>query len=109
MVEAMKRIRGYSTHLLLLGAGGYSVETTAQAWCRIWATANRIDSMPDYLTVLGGVFLGAGDLQGAGIVDMAYRLTGEEKDAILAEIDRIVAFHEKHTLPRIGGKRGRGD
>jgi len=109
MVEAMKRIRGYCTHLLLLGAGGYHVETTAQAWCRIWATANRIDSMPDYLTVLGGVFLGAGDLQGAGIVDMAYRVTGEEKDAILAEIGRIVAFHETHTLPRIGEKQGRGN
>jgi len=97
------------THLRLLGAGGYHVETTAQAWCRIRATANRIDSMPDSLTVLGGVFLGAGDLQGAGIVDMAYRVTGEEKDAILAEIGRIVAFHETHTLPWIGERRSRGN
>jgi hypothetical protein len=40
---------------------------------------------------------------------MAYRVTGAEKDAILAEIERIVAFHEEHTLPRIGEKRGQGD
>ncbi|MBN2492542.1 MAG: hypothetical protein JXQ29_16965 [Planctomycetes bacterium] len=105
-VEAMKRIRDFSNHLLLLGGGGYHVEATARQWCRVWATANRIDSMPDYLTVLGGAFLGAGELQGADLVDMAYRVSGAEKQAILEELDRIARFHEETTLPLIRGRVG---
>ena len=103
IVAAMKRIREYSNHLLLLGGGGYDVRSTSRAWCRIWATVNRIDSLPVYLTVLGGTFLGSEDLQGADIIDMTYRISGEEKDNILDEVERIIKFHQEHTLPTIAG------
>jgi len=101
MVEAIKRIREYSHHLLLLGGGGYNVKSTSQAWCRMWAAVNRKDSIPVYLTVLGGTFMSSEGLEGGEIVDLTYRITGEEKDKILDELDRVILFHEKNTLPLI--------
>ncbi len=101
IVTAVKRIRAYSNHLLLLSGGGYNIQETTRTWCRIWAAANRINSMPVYLTVLGGTFLGAEDLAGADLIDMTYRITGEEKSTILEELDRIIEYHKKHTVPRL--------
>jgi acetoin utilization protein AcuC len=106
MVEAMKRMRDYSKHLLLLTGGGYDVTSTSRAWCRVWGAANRIDSMPDYLLVVGGTFLGSEDLQGGEIVDRAYRITGQEKEDMLKELDRIVEFHKTNTIPIIEGRCG---
>jgi len=99
MDEAMKRLRDYGKHLLLLGGGGYDLAATTRAWCRVWAAANHIDSLPDYMLVMGGTFLGGEGVQGAEIVDMSYRLSGPVKMAINAELDRIAAFHETHTIP----------
>lgn len=99
MEAVVKTIRGFATHLLLLGGGGYDEKTTARAWCRMWAAANRIDSLPDYMLVMGGTFLGGEDIQGAEIVDMSYRVSGEKKTAILKELDRVSAFHEGTTFP----------
>ncbi len=99
MESVMRTIRSFSTHLLLLGGGGYDEKTTARAWCRMWAVANRIDSLPDYMLVMGGTFLGGEDIRGAEIVDMNYRVSGDKKTAILKELDRIALFHEKTTLP----------
>ena len=105
IVSAIKRIREYSNHLLILGGGGYDMKSTSRAWCRIWAAVNRIDSLPIYLTVLGGTFLGSEDLQGADLIDMTYQITGREKDKILDEVDRIIKFHEEHTLTVIAGRK----
>jgi acetoin utilization protein AcuC len=102
MVEAMKRIRNYSQHLLLLGAGGYNEESTTAAWCRMWAAANRIDALPDYLLTVGGTFMGSHGVGGGEIVDMPYRASGEKKAAMLEELERIVEFHEETTIPLIG-------
>lgn len=104
MSNVARRIRDYSKHLLMLGGGGYNSEATARAWCRMWATANRIDSLPDYLTVVGGVFLGGRGVSGADIIDMNWRISGDKKDAIMQELDRIATFHEKNTI-RIMKKR----
>jgi acetoin utilization deacetylase AcuC-like enzyme/acyl-CoA hydrolase/GNAT superfamily N-acetyltransferase len=108
MVATMERIRDFAHHLVLLGGGGYDLEATTQAWCRMWAAANRIDSLPDYLLGMGGVFLGGEGLGAADIVDMAYRLHGEEKRTLMRELERIAAFHEEHTLPLIGERAKRG-
>lgn len=102
MFSAMERIRDYSNHLLLLAGGGYDLRSTTRGWARMWGAANRMDALPDYLLVMGGSFMGGAGLQGADIVDMNYRVSGSEKDDMLAELDRIVAYHEAHTLPVIG-------
>jgi acetoin utilization deacetylase AcuC-like enzyme/acyl-CoA hydrolase/GNAT superfamily N-acetyltransferase len=101
MVEAVKEIRDMSNHLLLLTGGGYDVKSTSKAWCRIWAAANRIDDMPDYLLMMGGNFLGSQGLTGAEMIDRAYRITGNEKREIMAEIERIIDFHIHTTIPCI--------
>jgi hypothetical protein len=72
----------------------------------VWAAANHIDSLPDYMLVMGGTFLGGEGVQGAEIVDMSYRLSGPVKMAINAELDRIAAFHETHTIPAMSTTLG---
>jgi len=64
--------------------------------------ANRIDAQPDYMLVMGGRFMGGAGLGGAELVDMSYRISGDNKRSMLAEIERIIAFHEENTLPLIG-------
>ena len=103
IVSVMERIRDFSHHLLLLGGGGYNIEATTRAWARIWATVNRIDALPDYLMMMGGTFLGQEDLAGSEVMDMSYRVSGEEKEAIMKELERVVEFHRLHTLPILGG------
>jgi len=90
MAHAMEFIRGFSPHLLLLGGGGYNPDATVRSWARVWAAANRIDALPDYLSMLGGTFLGDQDLEGSDVVDMAWRVSGPEKQAMLAEVERLV-------------------
>jgi acetoin utilization deacetylase AcuC-like enzyme/acyl-CoA hydrolase/GNAT superfamily N-acetyltransferase len=99
MVEAVKTLRQKCRHLLLLGGGGYELQTTVKAWSRMWAAANRIDELPDYMLVMGGAFMGGSGLAGADIVDMQYRVSGESKRSILDELERIAAFHESKTIP----------
>jgi acetoin utilization protein AcuC len=106
MVAVMERIRDFAHQLLLLGAGGYDLVSTTRAWCRMWATANRIDSLPDYLLGMGGTFLGGEGLGGADLVDMTYNASGEGKRSILEELERVAAWHEEHTLPLIGERAG---
>jgi len=103
MVTAMQKIRSYCHHLLLLGGGGYETKSLTNAWCRMWATANRIETLPDYMMLVGGAFLGGEGLQGTDIVDMQYRVSGDTKTAIMKELDRIALFHEENTLPLIRG------
>jgi len=100
MVEAMTRIRSYGPHLLLLGGGGYDLDTTTAAWCRMWAAANHLDDLPDYLLSVGGSFMGSAGM-GAEIVDMPFHLSGPRKEENRAEIERLVRFHEETTLPLI--------
>jgi acetoin utilization deacetylase AcuC-like enzyme/acyl-CoA hydrolase/GNAT superfamily N-acetyltransferase len=102
MVAAIERMRDYSNHLLLLGGGGYDLQSTTRAWCRMWAAANRIDSLPDYLLVLGGSFMRGEGVAGAEIVDMVYRTSGEQKAEVQKELERIADFHQVHTIPLIG-------
>jgi len=102
MVHAIEKIRDCSRHLLLLAAGGYELQTTTRAWARMWAAANRIDALPDYLLVIGGRFREEAGRQQGDIGDMNYRVSGQLKDEIIQELNRIAEFHETKTLPRIG-------
>lgn len=104
MASVMKRIREFSRHLLLLGGGGYDLKATTRAWCRMWAAANRIDSLPDYLLTVAGTFIGSPGLRGGEVADMTYRVSGEKKAGIMKELDRIALFHETHTIPILEGR-----
>jgi acetoin utilization deacetylase AcuC-like enzyme/acyl-CoA hydrolase/GNAT superfamily N-acetyltransferase len=104
MATAIRLLREHSQHLLLLGAGGYNEQATSRAWARMWATANRIDAQPDYMLVMGGNFLGGQGLGGSNLIDMSYRISGESKQSLLAEIERIIGFHEERTLPLVGSR-----
>jgi hypothetical protein len=92
--------------MLMLTAGGYDLKTTTKAWCRMWAAANRIDALPDYLLTIGGHFMGEEGLPGAQLVDRTYRISGDEKIKILEELERVVKYHEEHTIPIIRARSG---
>jgi acetoin utilization protein AcuC len=100
MVSAVKKLRAYSPSLLMLGGGGYDIDTTVAAWSRMWAAANGIDDLPDHLLAVGGAFMGSAGI-GAEIVDMPYRLLGPQKDRNTEEVERIVRRHVERTLPLI--------
>ena len=101
MFSAMERIREYSKHVLLLGGGGYEPRTSARGWGRMWGAANRIGSLPDWLLLMGGRFLEGSGMDSGSIVDMNYVVSGQAKTEMLEELDKVIAFHEEHTLPRI--------
>jgi acetoin utilization protein AcuC len=86
MVSLMERIRGFAPQLIMLGCGGYAPQATARAWARMWAAANRIDDTPGHLSMMGGVFIGGQDLAGGELVDMAFMITGPEKDRMMAGV-----------------------
>jgi acetoin utilization protein AcuC len=98
MANTIKKIRSYSNHLLMLGGGGYDLKATSRAWTRMWAVANDIESAPEYLMIMGGVFIGADEFSNDDLSDMTFRITGDHKTEILAELERIATFHEQHTL-----------
>lgn len=87
----LERIRSFGPRLLMLGGGGYDAAATVRAWARLWATANDIDALPDYLYAVGGVFLGAGDLEGADLIDAAFRVSGDAKRSMMEELRRLKA------------------
>lgn len=105
MAETMRQIRDFSPGLLLLGGGGYEMQSVTRGWTRMWAVANRIDSLPDYLLVVGGTFLGSQGLRGAEVADLNYRISGRQKEDIMKELERIALFHEKNTLPLVGRRK----
>ena len=105
MVHALEQIRNLCPHLLMLGGGGYDLPATTRAWTRLWAAANRINSLPDYMLVMGGQFVGGQGISGADVVDLAFQLSGEKKSAIMQELERIAVYHEMHTLPFIGKQK----
>ncbi|MDJ0767055.1 MAG: GNAT family N-acetyltransferase [Myxococcota bacterium] len=105
MVNAVKKLREFGHHLLLLGGGGYDLQATIRAWSRMWAAANRIDALPDYLLVLGGAFMGGEGVLGADIIDPVYRTSGDQKAQLERELERIAEYHEANTLPLIGRKK----
>ncbi len=80
MVGVTEEIRDYCNNLLLLGGGEYDKESAPNAWSRIWATANRIDTVPDYLSVIGGSFIGSKELNQINLIDMNYTVTGKKKE-----------------------------
>ena len=95
MVALMERIRGLAPQLIMLGCGGYNPEATARAWARMWATANRIETMPEHLSMMGGVFLGEQDLAGGDLVDMTWQVSGEPKQAMLDHVAAMVRRAEQ--------------
>jgi hypothetical protein len=54
--------------------------------------------------VLGGTFMGSGELKGTGIIDRAFIVSGEKKSLIMEELDRVIKYHYGNTIPIIKNK-----
>lgn len=105
MVQALKEIRNLSHRLLLLGGRGYNHDSTAKSWCRIWAAANRLDSLPDYLLTIGGTFIGEEDIEKVALVDRPFRFSGALKTSIIDGLTKIHKFHQRRSLPHLRRRR----
>ncbi len=105
MVAVMEEIRKFCNNLLLLGGGGYDMHSCTRSWSRLWATANRIDIIPDYLSVIGGSFIGSNELKQVNIIDMNYIVTGKKKEEIMQHLYKIAQFHKSTTIPIIKGRK----
>ena len=102
--ECIETLRELSPRLLMLGGGGYDLNTVTRSWALAWAAANNIVSTPGYMANLGGVFLGSLELDEASLEDMRYVTSGDLKTAILGEVDRLCEFHRKNTFPLLGAR-----
>lgn len=100
MVEAAALIRDLDRPVLVLGGGGYDPPRTARGWALFWGTLCGLESEDECLGAVGGVLLGSHERSGLGSLREMRRFAhGDDRARIDAELDRVIAFHEAHTLP----------
>ncbi len=80
--------------VVMLGSGGYHEEATVRYWTLAWAalTGQQLESPFDGL--VGGVFLGASELQGGDLLDMKVYAQGDEKTKVWSHLQAIVGEHQ---------------
>jgi acetoin utilization protein AcuC len=98
VADAAIALRGLEVPVLALGGGGYHVQNTARGWAATLLALADAEPEDDLLGLVGGVFLGSGEMRG-GLRDMRAGTAGEEGLAIDAEVERVIAFHRAETLP----------
>ncbi|MDD5308950.1 MAG: hypothetical protein PHU25_16675 [Deltaproteobacteria bacterium] len=96
--EAATLVRGLGKPVLVLGGGGYHPHNTARGWAVAFMSMCGVDTEDAYAGLVGGVFLGDCGRRG-GLRDMRVYASGEERAAIDAEVERVIAFHQATTFP----------
>jgi acetoin utilization deacetylase AcuC-like enzyme len=96
--DASTLVRGLGKPLLVLGGGGYHPHNTARGWAVAFMSMCGVDTEDAYAGLVGGVFLGDCGRRG-GLRDMRVYASGNERAAIEAEAERVIAFHRATTFP----------
>jgi acetoin utilization deacetylase AcuC-like enzyme len=100
LAEAAALLRDLDRPVLVLGGGGYDPPRTARGWALFWGALCGLETEDPHLGAVGGVLLGSHERSGLGSLrEMRRFAAGDERARIDAEIDRVIAFHEAHTLP----------
>jgi len=98
IADAVGRIRDLGAPVLALGGGGYSPADTARGWALAWSVLCGEEAHDEFAGLVGGVFLGSSERAG-GMRDMRAFASGPEREALDAEVDRVIAFHREHLFP----------
>ena len=83
-------VKARCPRIVMLGSGGYHEEATVRYWALAWAAliGRRLES--PFEGLVGGVFLGAQDLQGGDLLDMKVYAQGEEKAQVWSHLQQVV-------------------
>ncbi len=99
---AVRRMRDFGRPLLLLGGGGYNLESLARAWTLAWAVLNDIEPQDKHVGTIGGVLLGNQEIVDGSLRDMRRFASGPERDVIEEKIERVTGFIKKTVFPAHG-------
>ncbi len=101
--EAAKTIEGISPRCLVLGGGGYHLNSVTRAWCLAWAVMNGIEPEDDYVGSIGGMMLGTEYVEGGGLRDRHVYTTGPMKEEIRKEVGRVTDYIKENVFPLLTG------
>jgi acetoin utilization protein AcuC len=96
--QMVREIMGLAPKLLALGGGGYDVVNVARAWTLAWAMFNDVEP-PDALPEPFVAQLRRLGLEGSPLRDAPFDGQPDQVAQAQAEVDRIIAYHEKKLFP----------
>jgi acetoin utilization protein AcuC len=99
--EAVKVIEAISPACVVLGGGGYHINSATRAWCLAWAVMNGIEPQDEYAGTIGGMMLGTEYVEGGGLRDRHAYTTGPLKEEIRKEVERVTEYIKETVLPLI--------
>jgi len=97
--EAAKSIETISPKCLVLGGGGYHMNSVTRAWCLAWAVMNGIEPQDDYVGSIGGMMRGTEYVEGGGLRDRHVYTTGPIKEEIKKEVQRVTDYIKETVFP----------
>ncbi len=101
--EAVKVIEAISPRCIVLGGGGYHLNSVSRAWCLAWAVMNGVEPPDEYAGTIGGMMVGTEFVEGGGLRDRHAYTTGPLKAELRKEVEGIAEYIEKTVFPLIRG------
>lgn len=77
--------------VVMLGAGGYDETATVNYWALAWAALTGQTIQDEFAGLVGGVFLGAQDIDGGDLRDMRVQTSGPEKERVMAQLEDVAS------------------
>jgi acetoin utilization protein AcuC len=99
--EAVKVVEAISPKCVVLGGGGYQMNSVTRAWCLAWAVMNGIEPQDEYAGTIGGMMLGTEYVEGGGLRDRHAYTTGPLKEEIRKEVLRVTDYIRGTVFPLI--------
>jgi acetoin utilization protein AcuC len=99
--EATKVIEAISPRCVVLGGGGYHLNSVTRAWCLAWAVMNGVEPQDEYAGTIGGMMLGTEYVEGGGLRDRHAYTTGPLKVEIRKEVQRVTGYIKETVFPLI--------
>jgi acetoin utilization protein AcuC len=101
--EAVKVIEAISPRCIVLGGGGYHLNSVSRAWCLAWAVMNGVEPPDEYAGTIGGMMVGTEFVEGGGLRDRHAYTTGPLKAELRKEVVGLTEYIEKTVFPLIRG------
>jgi acetoin utilization protein AcuC len=99
--EAVKVIEAISPRCVVLGGGGYHLNSVSRAWCLAWAVMNGVEPPDEYAGTIGGMMVGTEYVEGGGLRDRHAYTTGPLKAELHREVERVTEYIEETVFPLI--------
>ena len=95
--QVVGMIKALAPKWVALGGGGYDIANVARAWTLAWALMTDREAPEDISQHFLAHHLDAG-FRGTKLRDEPYIITGNRKEAIRQEVDRVIAVVRERAL-----------